>query len=187
MARTTNTISKEAYLDLIELANIDENICDEIDEDGGFYRSSSWEASENDGERKLAYFRSRKKEIEERRVADIFHSKREEIIALIRKYTNFKIGEFEANLYMIGNIGDDEKLTDDIMFDVSIKQKKTRTPGGFPCNMSYGMNFAKDNRFKHYPWVKLFDSNGEASRVPLSEAITIIKYLQFTQRFSAFT
>lgn len=182
-----NIISKEAYLALIREA-MDNEIYDEpIEEFSDEYSSNSWIPSVSPAKENLLYFKARRKEEEKYRPIDALNMKREEIVESLRDHSQFQVGEFSMSICMNDIVPEDSKLTDDIKFSISVKQKKTRTPGGFPCNMTYDMNFKKDNRFKSYPWVSLFSTSGWASNVPLSEVVIIIKYLQLTQRLNAFT
>jgi hypothetical protein len=185
---TQNVISKEAYLALIREANIDNEFYDDPSEEfSDEYSSNSWVPSVSPAKENLLYFRARQKEEERYRPIDALNMKRAEIVELLRDHSQFQVGEFNMNIRIVDVVPEGRKLTDDIRFSISVKQKKTRTPGGFPCNMTYNMNFKKDNRFKSYPWVSLFSTNGWANNVPLSEVVVIIKYLQLTQRLNAFT
>jgi hypothetical protein len=187
IVRSGSVISKQEYLSLIAEANIENDMYgDHYDDNADEYYPDSWLPSVSPAKERLLYFKARQKEIEENKVVDAMNMKRDEIVGSIKKYTHLNIGEFVVSLTMIGDVPEDRKFGKS-SFTISVKQEKTKTPGGFPCRITCNMDFKKDNRFKSYPWVSQFDRQGVASGVPFEDTICIIKYLQLTQRLNAFT
>lgn len=100
----------------------------------------------------------------------------------IKKCANLKIGSFKVTLTHIHP----NPTKGDVGYDLKIRETKTKTPSGQPCNVEYSADILKDSRFKGRPWLKYFKDGSYASNVPIDTIVEIVRWMQAIKKLTAF-
>jgi hypothetical protein len=172
-------LSEKEYLDLIESSQMDEEEYEQLDD---YDLSNAWIPAESPNKDKML----RAKSASAHRVIDILNYPKDKIKDAIYNSMNLQVGEFLIIIEKYHGHPKDKQLSGTLTLDVNIMQTKYKTPSGFPCKMSYFFNFFKDRRFSNCSWIANFNSSGSAENISSDQLVEIIKYLQFTQRFTVF-
>lgn len=136
---------------------------------------------------------SRVSEIKERMIHPNYHGvvdasdiKSDKLPGLLEKYMNIRVGNFLIKINAYQGQPHNLSVNSDLKMSIGIWTKIFKTASGNPCNLDSKLQIHKDTRFKGREWVKLFNTEGTASKVPAKTVVEIIRWLQAINKLTAF-